>query len=663
MTGSRPSSSGSLPQTSSYYKNNIDAAKVAHQDDRYRQANALYRSPSSASQRSRQASQPQTNSDGDGTIDVDQSIAQGLGESVSKETALDYRTANASRNSFGYGAGRRSGDVSRDHDEFHDANTFLPARDTITGRSTGSILPSAAFFAPKKPPHAISSASYSPGTPMTNLPSSYHNAAEAGTESQATSGRGDPVPLDGQGKERKLQHQVSKGASLAHTSVLDADVTIISANDGRDGRSIRGQASRDGLLSKSEFRGVKPDVSQSSLHSKEAKKKGDRLHSTTQQPKSASRTLRKGQKGYKLHQGANRFFLAGFIMTSDDNPLPFLASLVVMIALPALWFVFVAPYTWHHISPAPVIVFAYLFAVAITSMCVTAWRDPGVIPRDLDPDPPCRAGEDGQYIDTSDPLAVPLPRIVRVRNGTDLQVKWCDTCGTYRPPRCSHCRVCDNCVENIDHHCTFLNTCIGRRNYFTFFAFLIASILCACISIVFCVLHIYYLTRSPQTPLPAGGFGEGKSFQQALKATPLSAVVFFLSIAVLIPITTLFCYHIRLICLNRTTVEQIRINTTKAYSEKPSYDEEAGEGGSVAPPSALHRCCARILPCFDLGVKGRDPNPFAYQSMLRNVRAALLRPMTADSWMDRYKRTHIDERKPSPGTNNHHSRIGQPITN
>lgn len=89
------------------------------------------------------------------------------------------------------------------------------------------------------------------------------------------------------------------------------------------------------------------------------------------------------------------------------------------------------------------------------SYSVTAWRDPGVLPRDLDSDPPCTAGEDGNAIDIDDPLAVPLPRIIRVRNGTDLKVKWCDTCGTYRPPRSSHCRVCDNCVENIgkSKHC------------------------------------------------------------------------------------------------------------------------------------------------------------------------------------------------------------------
>ena len=63
-------------------------------------------------------------------------------------------------------------------------------------------------------------------------------------------------------------------------------------------------------------------------------------------------------------------------------------------------------------------------------------------------------------------------RIVVQASGEPVVHRWCRTCQLHRPPRASHCPTLDCCVEEYDHFCPVVASCVGQRTLRYFVGYL-----------------------------------------------------------------------------------------------------------------------------------------------------------------------------------------------
>ena len=73
-----------------------------------------------------------------------------------------------------------------------------------------------------------------------------------------------------------------------------------------------------------------------------------------------------------------------------------------------------------------------------------------------------------------------------------FQNRPCKTCNIIRPPKTSHCVICDNCIMELDHHCFYISNCVGARNRKYFILFLIFGFHLTILCILTSLYHLIY---------------------------------------------------------------------------------------------------------------------------------------------------------------------------
>uniref|UniRef100_A0A4W5MA05 Palmitoyltransferase n=1 Tax=Hucho hucho TaxID=62062 RepID=A0A4W5MA05_9TELE len=279
------------------------------------------------------------------------------------------------------------------------------------------------------------------------------------------------------------------------------------------------------------------------------------------------------RRKWQIFPGRNRFYCNGRVMMARQTGV-FYLTLVLIMVTSGLFFAFDCPFLASNLTPAIPVIGGVLFVFVLGMLFRASFSDPGVLPRAT----PDEAADLERQIDgangPSGPGYRPPPRIREVViNGQTVKLKYCFTCKIFRPPRASHCSLCDNCVERFDHHCPWVGNCVGKRNYRFFYLFVLSLSFLTVFIFAFVITHV--ILRSNRT-----------GFLSALKDSPV--VVCFFSVW---SIMGLSGFHTYLISSNQTTNEDIK----GSWSTKRAKDNY----NPYSYGNILTNCCAALCGILD----------------------------------------------------------------
>jgi palmitoyltransferase len=78
----------------------------------------------------------------------------------------------------------------------------------------------------------------------------------------------------------------------------------------------------------------------------------------------------------------------------------------------------------------------------------------------------------------------------------------CVPCETLRPEQSDHCNFCNKCVQKFDHHCVFVDNCLGYRNHKWFLLFLTSFTVYMIAIMLHSIVKLYFFARQDISNVP-----------------------------------------------------------------------------------------------------------------------------------------------------------------
>ncbi|XP_077985052.1 palmitoyltransferase ZDHHC3-like [Glandiceps talaboti] len=190
------------------------------------------------------------------------------------------------------------------------------------------------------------------------------------------------------------------------------------------------------------------------------------------------------------------------------------------------------------------VIFNVLIFLMLMSHARAVFSDPGIVPLP------------STGIDFSDIRAGQVPKKIFDKEGESWTV--CQRCETYRPPRAHHCRICRRCIRKMDHHCPWINNCVGEFNQKYFIQFLFYVGVCSVYAVVLVV--ITWMVDCKECELSSNN--QSRRIAHTVILT-VESILFGLFV------TAIMCDQLSAIFDDETAVEAIQKNPDRTSSYKP----------------------------------------------------------------------------------------------
>jgi len=269
-------------------------------------------------------------------------------------------------------------------------------------------------------------------------------------------------------------------------------------------------------------------------------------------------TLDMSKKHFEQWKGRNSFLLRGRIMLGAmAHQLGI--TLVLMLITWGIFLCLIVPLLRNAVL---VVLSFMLFTTQLVALLCTALTDPGILPRR----PPSAVVES-------------MPMQMKER------MHYCPTCHIIKPHRTKHCRICDNCVQEFDHHCPWVGNCIGARNYRFFLLFIISTVL-ACVFVLSVSLYAFLSGT--------GGLivqvQDDPGADTVLRVLALVLVFWTFLLTALVGALTFF--HCSLMCMGQTTNEYVKA----ARARRKAQAARPPPSGLAAADNIPHPTPAPVVP-------------------------------------------------------------------